>query len=203
MPAQVATPQEPKLRADARRNRARIIEAARTLFAEHGLEAQIDDIAEKAGVGVGTVYRHFPNKDDLVGALAAEHFTALADLARKCIAMDDPWEAFESYMRGSAEIHAADLALSEAMSARPGMMRDAAMSAGMGELMEELVGRAKKAGVVRRDAEWEDVPMMICGLGQITQAAEDDAVPFMNWERMLGILLDGIRAPGAGKLPKR
>ena len=83
------------------------------------------------------------------------------------------------------------------------MMRDAALAVGMPELMGELVGRAKKAGVVRRDAEWEDVPMMICGLGQITQAAEDAAVPFMNWERMLGILLDGVRAPGASRLPKR
>jgi AcrR family transcriptional regulator len=203
MPPAATKTEERTLRADARRNRARIIEAARELFAEHGLEAQIDDIAEKAEVGVGTVYRHFPTKDDLVGALAGEHFAALAELARECIAMDDPWDAFESYMRGSAEIHAADLALSEAMSARPAMMRDAALAVGMPDLMTELVGRAKKAGVVRRDADWEDVPMMICGLGQITQAAEDDAVPFMNWERMLGILLDGIRAPGASRLPKR
>ena len=120
MPSAVAATEERKLRADARRNRARIVEAARELFAEHGLDAQIDDIAEQAEVGVGTLYRHFPTKDDLVAALAAEHFAALAELARECIAMEDPWDAFETYMRGSAEIHSADLALSEA-SAEPRM----------------------------------------------------------------------------------
>jgi AcrR family transcriptional regulator len=203
MPSAVAATEERKLRADARRNRARIVEAARELFAEHGLDAQIDDIAEKAEVGVGTLYRHFPTKDDLVAALAAEHFAALAELARECIAMEDPWAAFETYMRGSAEIHSADLALSEASAERPSMMRDAALAAGMPDLMAELVGRAKEAGVVRPDAEWEDVPMMICGLGRISQAADDDTVPFMSWERMLGLLLDGLRAPGSTPLPKR
>ena len=203
MPSAVAATEERKLRADARRNRARIVEAARELFAEHGLDAQIDDIAEKAEVGVGTLYRHFPTKDDLVAALAAEHFAALAELARECIAMGDPWAAFETYMRGSAEIHSADLALSEASAERPSMMRDAALAAGMPDLMAELVGRAKEAGVVRPDAEWEDVPMMICGLGRISQAADDDTVPFMSWERMLGLLLDGLRAPGSTPLPKR
>jgi len=73
----------------------------------------------------------------------------------------------------------------------------------MPDLMAELVGRAKEAGVVRPDAEWEDVPMMICGLGRISQAADDDTVPFMSWERMLGLLLDGLRAPGSTPLPKR
>lgn len=203
MASAVAATEERKLRADARRNRARIVEAARELFAEHGLDAQIDDIAEKAEVGVGTVYRHFPTKDDIVAALATEHFAAVAELARESIAMEDPWEAFENYMRGAAAIHFADLALSEASAERPTMMRDAALAAGMPDLMEELVGRAKKAGVVRPDVEWEDVPMMICGMSRITQAADDDTVPFMSWERMLGLLLDGLRAPGGTPLPKR
>jgi AcrR family transcriptional regulator len=200
-PATPPATEERTLRADARRNREAIIEAARARFAEEGLEAQIDDIARDAGVGVGTVYRHFPTKEDLVEALAMARFSTLAELAREAIADPDPWRAFSGYMRRSAELQAQDLALSEAMASRPGMMGMAAERAGMPELMDELVERAKKAGVVRADADWQDVPMMICGLGRITQGAEE--VPFMNWERLLAVLLDGIRAPGATPLPKR
>lgn len=202
-PATPPVTEERTLRADARRNRELILEAARARFAAQGLEAQIDDIAQDAGVGVGTVYRHFPTKEDLVEALAIARFSTLAELAREAIAEPDPWRAFSEYMRRSAELQAQDLALSEAMASRPGMMAMAAEGAGMPELMEELVERAKKGGVVRADADWQDVPMMICGLGRITQAAEAEAVPFMNWERLLALLLDGIRAPGATPLPKR
>jgi AcrR family transcriptional regulator len=202
-PVTAPATEERALRADARRNRERIIQAARARFAEQGLEAQIDEIARDAEVGVGTVYRHFPTKDDLIAALAAAHFEAVAALARECLAEPDAWDAFSGYMRRAAALHAEDLALSEAMASRPAMMGDAARAAGMPELIEELVERAKREGVVRADADWEDVPMMICGLGRITQAAEDDTVPFMNWERMLALLLDGLRAPGATPLPER
>jgi AcrR family transcriptional regulator len=201
----VTTPaaEERVLRADARRNRERIIEAARTRFADQGLDAQIDDIARDAEVGVGTVYRHFPTKDDLLAALATAHFEAVAALAREAIAEPDAWKAFSDYMWRAGKLHAEDLALSEASASRPAMMGDAARAAGMPELMAELVERAKREGVVRADATWEDVPMMICGLGRIAQAADDETVPFMSWERMLALLLDGLRAPGATPLPKR
>jgi AcrR family transcriptional regulator len=194
--------EERSLRADARRNRERIMEAARVRFAEQGLDAQIDDIARDAGVGVGTVYRHFPNKEDLVEALADARFEALAGLAREKLAEADAWQAFCDYMRRSAELQAKDLALSEAMASRPGMMSGAALRAGMPELMEELVERAKSAGGLRPDAQWEDVPMMICGLGRIAQASGNHA-PFMKWERLLAVLLDGMRAPGETRLPPR
>ena len=77
-----------------RRNRARILEAARTCFAESGLEAQVDEIARRAGVGVGTVYRHFPTKEALYEALAADHFLRLAATAREALGGADPWESF-------------------------------------------------------------------------------------------------------------
>src|SRR5438477_3627614 len=86
------------LRADARRNRERVLEAARVCMARAGIDAQIEEIARTAGVGVGTVYRHFPTKDDLVEALAQARFERLAELARTALANDDSWGAFDSFM---------------------------------------------------------------------------------------------------------
>src|SRR6476660_4014192 len=89
---------ERALRADARRNRAAVTKAAKKLFADQGLEAQIPDVAKAAKVGVGTVYRHFPTKDDLIAALAAERFERLAEKAREGIARDDAWEGLSDFI---------------------------------------------------------------------------------------------------------
>ena len=113
-------------RADARRNRARVLEAARTCFGESGLEAQVDEIARCAGVGVGTVYRHFPTKEALYEALASDHFLRLAATAREALGGADSWEAFSGFMRRAAELQASDRALAEVMAAQPEVMRDAA-----------------------------------------------------------------------------
>src|ERR687885_158221 len=99
-----ALPEERAQRADARRNRERVIAAARICMAREGLDAQMEDIARAAGVGVGTVYRHFRTKDELVDALAAERFERLRDLAHEALAQDDPWESFAGFMRAAARI---------------------------------------------------------------------------------------------------
>src|SRR5690349_14931045 len=91
------------LRADARRNRERVLEAAREIFGRDGIDAQIDDIAACAGVGVGTVYRHFATKDALVQALAAKYFEAEDRIAREALTLDDPWDAFTQFVRLGAE----------------------------------------------------------------------------------------------------
>src|SRR5256714_3971985 len=88
-------PLERAQRADARRNRKRVLEAARRCMARKGLDAQIEEIARAAGVGVGTVYRHFPTKEHLVEALAMARFERLAELAREALATEDPWAGFE------------------------------------------------------------------------------------------------------------
>src|SRR6476660_4133093 len=98
-------------RSDARRNRGRIVTAARRCMARKGLDAQMEEIARSAGVGVGTVYRHFPTKEDLVEALAMARFERLAELGRKALQTEDPWGAFEDFMRASARIQNDDRAL--------------------------------------------------------------------------------------------
>jgi AcrR family transcriptional regulator len=192
-------PQARAQRADARRNHRRVLDAARRCFAEDGLDAQIDDIARAAGLGVGTVYRHFPTKAALVDALAADRFERLVEKAHEALEHSDPWEGFCDFMRSSAEIQANDRALSEVMGSRPQMMDEAATAAGLYEPMAELVRRAQRAGSMRRDAVPDDVPALICGLGRV--ASPGYSGPKIEWERMLAIMLDGLRAPGGVKMP--
>jgi AcrR family transcriptional regulator len=191
---------EPKLRADARRNREAVLKAARERFAKVGLDCQMEDIARAAGVGVGTVYRHFPNKSDLLEALVRARFDHLAEQAERALAEDDPWEAFCGFMRYSAEIAVRDRALSQFISSEPQRGQDPAVASGLADLTEQLMDKAKRAGGMRKDALVEDVPTLICALGAVTAGAAGN-MPEMNWERYVEIMLDGLRAPGSNKLP--
>jgi AcrR family transcriptional regulator len=187
-------------RADARRNRVAVLAAAKRLFAEEGLDAQMPDVARAAKVGVGTVYRHFATKDDLVAALMAERFERLSESVRHSLELEDTWEGFCSFIRFAAQIQAEDRGLCEVMGSRPELMDAAARAAGLPELCDELVKRAQDAGQLRPDLEWEDIPMIACGLGSVTQAEVGPATG--RWPRLVEIILDGLRAPGAGRLPR-
>ncbi len=188
------------LRADARRNREAVIAAAKRLFADQGLDAQMPDVAKAAKVGVGTVYRHFPTKEDLIAALAADRFERLAEKAREGIRADDPWEGLCDFIRFAAEIQADDRGLCEVMGSRPEVMDASARAVGLDELCDQLVKRAQRSGDLRRDLGWEDIPMIACSLGRITAAEAGPAVG--RWPRLVEILIDGLRAPGRTRLPK-
>jgi AcrR family transcriptional regulator len=201
MPATKTEPDPiPALRADARRNREAIKQAARDGFAEHGFDCQMEDIARAAGVGVGTVYRHFPNKEALLDALVADRYERLAEETAKALEKDDPWEAFCELMRWSAEYQADDRGLSEVLGSRPLVGEAAAAKSGLVELSGKLMRKAQRAGQMRKDLLVEDIPTMICGLSAVTGSAEG-SMPAMNWERFLEVMLDGMRAPGSAKLP--
>src|SRR3954451_11403770 len=148
MTSTTTTPLVPPLkqRADARRNRLRVIKGARKCMARAGLDAQMEDIARCSGVGVGTLYRHFSTKDELVEALAFERFERLEQLAHQALEQDDPWAAFEDFIRASARIQTDDRALSEVLTSRPETMGRAAEAVGMLELVGKILGRAQKAG---------------------------------------------------------
>jgi AcrR family transcriptional regulator len=188
------------LRADARRNRQAVIVAAQKLFASQGLDAQMPDVARAAGVGVGTVYRHFPTKDHLIAALVAEHFERMADKAREQLELQDAWEGISDFIRFAAELQAEDRGLCEVMSSRPEVMDTAARASGLPELCDRLVKRAQRSGQLRTDLDWEDVPMIACGLGRVTQAPPPPSVG--RWPRLVEIILDGLRPPGSGRLPE-
>jgi AcrR family transcriptional regulator len=188
------------LRADARRNREAVLRAARERLGECGLECQMEDIARTAGVGVGTVYRHFPTKDELIAALVSDRFERLAERAREALEEEDPWEAFCDLMRFSAELQVSDRALSQFISATPQLGQHEAVESGLADLTAELIANAQRSGGMRKDAVVEDVPTLICGLGAVTAGAAGN-MPELNWERYVEIMLDGLRAPGVNKLP--
>ena len=179
-------------RADARRNREAVLESARKVFAEHGLDAQIDEIAAGAEVGVGTVYRHFPTKDELLEALAQVRFEALAARAREALEARDGWQGFVEFMTYSARVMAEDRLLSEAMDQRSAICGEASRSVGLLDLTAQLIERAKADGKLRADTEPCDVPGLICGIGRAVRSAP--GAPAMTWERHLEIILAGLRA---------
>jgi AcrR family transcriptional regulator len=189
------------LRADARRNRERVIAAARQVFGERGRDAQMDDVARAAEVGVGTVYRHFPTKEALLEALAVDAFERLAVLVRENLAtIADPWEAFSQTLWQGAEILAADRALSEVMAEVPGPVPVGLdTQRELNENMAALMRRAIEAGALRPDAVVDDMSMVMCGVGAATRKSHMCADA---WRRHMTIVIDGLRASSAsGPLP--
>jgi AcrR family transcriptional regulator len=177
------------LRADARRNRERVLKAARAVFAEQGIDAQIDDVAKRAKVGVGTVYRHFPTKEALVDALVRERFEEIADYAQEALERGDAWEGFCELIWRAAERNAADRAFCEVVAfTDQGRVVE---ETGLGSSTRKLITRAQAQGKMRADATEFDVEIMMCGAGSVmrTMVTAPDV-----WRRYLTLMLDGLRA---------
>jgi AcrR family transcriptional regulator len=186
-----------RLRADARRNRERILAAAKEVFAEQGEEAQMDDVARRAGVGVGTVYRHFPSKEILLGELVREKFETFTERAREALEKPDAWEAFANLLRDNAALMAENVAIQDVLS-RTGAAWEYAEPTRLKleEVTDELIQRAKREGKMRKDFKVQELGMLMSGLC----ASMGSAYPVQSdWRRHLEILLDGLRAsPRAG-----
>jgi AcrR family transcriptional regulator len=185
---------EKPLRADARRNREKVLAAARAVFAESGVDAQMDDVARRADVGVGTVYRHFPTKDALITALTDELFDVIAAHARELAELDDPWEAFLQTMWFSGEKTAGDRAFAEILGAAQGIPRSCPGKEDLIATVGELMRRSIEAGKMRPDVMTEDISLLMCGIGSAV------AMPHPRpeaWRRHLGIVLDGLRTEAA------
>jgi AcrR family transcriptional regulator len=178
------------LRADARRNRERIVAAARVAFAEYGLDAQMDEIARRAELGVGTLYRHFPTKEALVAALVEARMSRMAELGREVLAGDgDPAADFERFIRSCAGQHIEDRALSQVISTQPTeTFRQAAQDSGLLEVGAAVLERAQRAGAVRDDASVDDIGITMCGLGAVLESWGPPAC-----ERYVELLLAGLR----------
>ncbi|MDQ3850706.1 MAG: TetR/AcrR family transcriptional regulator [Actinomycetota bacterium] len=189
-----STTDDRPLRADARRNREKVLAAARVVLGERGLDATMEDIAHRAGVGVGTVYRHFPTKEALVRALAEAHFAALAEVVEAALDEDgDPWEVFAGAIWRSAAPTAGDVALCEIIAGHPTAVHAAAMGQQRLEAAtRRLIARAQEAGTMRADVTVQDIRTIMCGFGHVA-AAQRSGAP-MDWKRYLTIALDGLRA---------
>lgn len=185
---------EKPLRADAARNRERILAAAAEVFATRGLEATLDDIAAHAGLGVATVYRRFPNRDALVEALFEERLTEVAAGAALVLDEPDSWVALRRLLETVGGVVTADQGLFEVLVCRPGGR--AAVRERMLPIVSAVIGRAQAEGHVRADLAPTDFPMMLRMLAGIADATREVRPDL--WRRYLELLLDGLRAERAG-----
>lgn len=184
------------LRVDARRNRDRIVAAARIAFAERGVDIGVEEIARLAGVGMGTLYRRFPTKEALVLAIFEERLDELAGLAADVAALE-PMAALEAFMTVACQQMGDDRGLLRMLAERmqPGPGADAIRLRYLA-ILEPFATRARAAGVVREDLDAEDLAMLLRMLGAATTA--DQSVPVRlgrGWEHYLQIVLAGMRAP--------
>ncbi len=181
------------LRADARRNHERILEAAREVFADCGVDAQMDDIARRACVGVGTVYRHFPTKEALLVELVRQKFRVFAAGARTALERDgEPFEVFADVLRRNADVCARDAAIQHALSGVGEHIWAQAQAEyeQLNALTTELIARAQRAGAMRPDVLATDIAMLMCGVSStMTHNA-----PGFDWHRHLELVIDMLRA---------
>jgi AcrR family transcriptional regulator len=183
---------ERPLRRDAERNRQRILAAAAEVFTERGLDATLDEVARAAGVGIGTVYRRFPDKEALVAALFRERIDNLVTVAEEACAAPDPWQAVVSYLEYAAAAMAGDTGLRQLMMFGT-YDRDQVCYARdrMRPVITKLVERAQASGDLRRDFAATDVKMiafMLASLAEYAAGVTPDV-----WRRYLAMLIDGLR----------
>jgi len=188
------------LRRDAERNRQRILEAAAEVFNERGLDVSLDEIARHAGVGVGTVYRRFRTKEELVEALFMDRLDHIAAIAGEAYEMPDPWSGLVCFMERMAEIMAGDVGLRQMlMFATYGQDLVAVARQRNAPLLQRLVERAQAAGQVRADLKQTDIMFIIFMMTEAARLAQ--AANPAVWRRYLTLILDGMRPDREGATP--
>lgn len=201
MATPVLPPGARPLRADARRNRDAILKAARAVFAKHGEDAQMDDVARRAGVGMGTVYRHFPTKEALVDALIADRVAQVSRFVEEGLDDPDPWQGLCRSMWRGAELGARDRGLCDIFGQRADRVGAAHEArSDLNANLAELVRRAQAAGQARPDLAVEDIAVVMCGVMNAMHKAGGSGA----WKRHLQLALDGMSAGAASEaLPER
>jgi AcrR family transcriptional regulator len=192
-----ATPARP-LRKDAMRNRALLLDAARQVFAERGLDASLDDIARQAGLGVGTAYRHFSNRQELIAALFDDVIDNLTVNMQAALSIANPWQALVSFFETSAIRQAQDRGLHQMLIGAVPDEQDK-LRRRFTDLMGQLLDRARAAGAIRPDIAVNDAAMILAMLG-VTYEIRGESSP-ESWRRYLTIILDGLRATERPALP--
>jgi AcrR family transcriptional regulator len=182
-------------RADAVRNRAALLAAARAVFREQGLAAQMDDIAARAGLGVGTLYRHFPTRDALLEVMTLERHHRVLGEARAALLAADPWEGLSAFLWRLAEWEAEDRAIVDVLLDAERRLDVTPFYAELRGLVDTLAGRAQAAGQMRTDVSGMDAVTAICTLaqGHRDDPRGDRDGDRDGWQRLVRVLLDGLR----------
>lgn len=188
-------------RRDARERRDKLIAAAQREFAAHGVDASLEKIAREAGVAIGTLYRHFPTRLDLLMAAFEPRLREFLDGAHEALEMDDPWEGFVSYLENLFGVQAGDRGFNDFLSRR---FTDNAETERIHDQMcrqiEDVLARAQEAGAVRPDITQADIVNLIWSNGRIIDATSTTAPH--AWRRYLYLMLDAYRADRAHSIPE-
>jgi len=188
------------LRKDAERNRRRILDAAGELFAERGLGVSLNDIAHHAGLGVGTVYRRFPDKQTLIEELFELRVSELVALARAGAEDPDPWHGLTTFLERALALQADDRGFKEVVLGSPGGLEKVGrVRAQMRPVANELVRRARETGRLRSDLQAEDLPLIQLMVSAVIDTARD--IDPELWRRYLQIVIDGLRADRPASAP--
>lgn len=181
------------LRADARRNREAVLDAASALFARHGDAVQMDEIAERAGLGVGTLYRHFADKQALLAAIIGRRFAAMTGLARAAADVADPWGSFETLLWDYLAAAEGDAAFRFALLGpeEPNWAEIVAQKAEFSAISDGILTRAVAAGCLRADFAFDDFVLLTRG-AMANMSGDDD------WRRFVRLVLEGIRPAASG-----
>ncbi|WP_262107409.1 TetR/AcrR family transcriptional regulator [Arthrobacter sp. Marseille-P9274] len=196
---------EQTLRKDAARNRERLIAAGRDLFARRGLDATLNDVAHHAGVGVGTAYRRFANKEELIEAIWRRQVDELEAILREALAAPDPWDGLVLYLERSLAAQAQDLGMAQMLAGRTWPDHYDRQRDRLAPLVNQVADRAREAGLLRRDVTGTDLIFLQIGLTSISGTVRDGTVPEGRsdtgqlYRRYLWIMLDGLRAPASGQ----
>ncbi|MBU2663368.1 TetR/AcrR family transcriptional regulator; helix-turn-helix transcriptional regulator [Actinoplanes bogorensis] len=180
-----------RLRADAQRNRAALLAAAREVFAEHGLDASLDEIARRAGVGNATLYRRFPTRRDLIAEVFAGQMTGYVELAEDALAEPDPWTGFVAYVKKLFEIQATDRGLSELLvtTSFDDDERLAELLATAQRGATQVIRRAQAAGRLRPDFARTDISLLMRGNAGVLRSSPDPDA----WRRYMTLVVDGLQ----------
>jgi AcrR family transcriptional regulator len=198
-----AAPKSPArpLRRDAQANRERIVAAARVAFAADGVDVPVEAIARRAGVGMGTLYRHFPAKEDLIDAVLEDAFDEFIGAAEEALAEEDAWDALRTFLERVFALHVENRGLKDVLATRShGQARAESMRTKMRALLRRMIVRAQEQGALRSDFTPEDMPLVFWTVGRVIEVTADVAPEL--WRRYLGLLLDGLRADAATPLPR-
>ncbi|SEH00262.1 DNA-binding transcriptional regulator, AcrR family [Nonomuraea solani] len=188
-------------RRDAQRNRDALLAAARDVFAEHGLEAPLEEVARRAGLAIGTLYRHFATRAELVRAIFAEKMRLWRDAAEQAAEMDDAWEGFWCFLETMCELQADDRGFNDLASIRlPTSSYFDEEQTHIAVLADRIVERAQRHGALRADVTAQDLVFVVWAHSRIIHATHGIAPG--AWRRYLHLMLDGFRADRCHPLPE-
>ncbi|TGB07284.1 TetR/AcrR family transcriptional regulator [Streptomyces sp. MZ04] len=184
------------LRADAARNRDKLIAAAADVFGERGLDAPLEEIARRAGVSIGTLYNHFPTREAFLDAIFPERIAAVDRIAETALTDPDPWNGFVRFVEELFALQAEDRGLNDALGQRFPLATEVNDACGRGFLqVERIIERARESGQLRRDFEPADLVTLIWAMAQVIRESVDTAPH--AWRRCLAFYVDGLRADAA------